>query len=51
MQEVPQDEGAEMREEGDGGRGGDDRGTAGEPVLDKKTLIAGYTMASIVVSK
>jgi len=39
-----------MREEGDGGRGGDGRGTAGEPVLDKKTLIAGYTMASIVVS-
>ena len=53
MQEVPQDEGAEMKEEGDGGRaeggGGGGRGTDEEPLLDKKTIIAGYTMAAIIV--
>ena len=53
MQEVPQDEGAEMKEEGDGGRaeggGGAGRGTDEEPLLDKKTVIAGYTMAAIIV--
>ena len=54
MQEVPQEERAEMREEGDGGRGeegggGGGRGTDEEPLLDKKTVIAGYTMAFIIV--
>ena len=55
MQEVPQDERAEMREEVDGGRGeeggGGGRGTDEEPLLDKKTVIAGYTMAFIIVGK
>ena len=42
-----------MKEEGDGGRaeggGGGGRGSDEEPLLDKKTVIAGYTMAAIIV--
>ena len=53
MQEEPQDERAEMREEGDGGRGdgggGGGRGTEQEPVMDTKTIIVGYIMAFIIV--
>ena len=53
MQEEPQDERAEMREEGDGGQGegggGGGRGTEQEPVMDAKTIIVGYIMAFIIV--
>ena len=53
MQEGPQDERAEMREEGDGGReegeGGGGRSTEQEPVMDAKTIIVGYIMAFIIV--
>ena len=53
MQEEPQDERAEMREEGDGGQGeGGGAGTAEqEPVMDTKTIIVGYIMAFIIVGK
>ena len=55
MQEVPQDEGADMKEEADGGQaegGGDQgRGTDQEPLLDKKQIGAAYTMAFIIVCK
>ena len=50
MQEEPQDERAEMREEGDGGQGeGGGAGTEQEPVMDTKTIIVGYIMAFIIV--
>ena len=52
MQEEPQDERAEMREEGDGGQGeGGGAGTEQEPVMDTKTIIVGYIMAFIFVGK
>ena len=53
MQDEPQDERAEMREEGDGDQGeeggGGGRGTEQEPVMDTKTIIVGYIMAFIIV--